>query len=76
VSYGFYLWHVPVLLWLRAHSLLPMNPPGAALVGGAVSLALALASWRLIERPAIAWARRTRKQSDVRTPTTVGRQAA
>jgi peptidoglycan/LPS O-acetylase OafA/YrhL len=73
VSYGFYLWHVPVLLWLRAHSLLPLDPIGAALVGGAVSLALAAASWRLIERPAIAWAKRDR---DVRTPATAGRQPA
>jgi peptidoglycan/LPS O-acetylase OafA/YrhL len=73
VSYGFYLWHVPVLLWLRAHSLLPLDPIGAALVGGSVSLALAAASWRLIERPAIAWAKRDR---DVRTPATAGRQPA
>jgi peptidoglycan/LPS O-acetylase OafA/YrhL len=57
VSYGFYLWHVPVLLFLRGHGLLPLNPAGAALVGGAASLAVAVASWRLVERPAIAWAR-------------------
>ncbi len=73
VSYGFYLWHVPVLLWLRAHSLLPLNPFGASLVGGAVTLALATLSWRLIERPAIAWARRTKH---VRTVPTPGRQPA
>jgi peptidoglycan/LPS O-acetylase OafA/YrhL len=57
VSYGFYLWHVPVLLWLRGHGLLPLDPVGAAVVGGAVSLALAAGSWRFVERPAIAWAR-------------------
>jgi acetyltransferase len=73
VSYGFYLWHVPVLLWLRAHALLPLDPAGAAVVGGAVSLALAVLSWYLVERPAIAWARRRR---DVRTTSQVGRQAA
>ncbi|HVL94571.1 MAG TPA: acyltransferase [Solirubrobacteraceae bacterium] len=61
VSYGFYLWHVPVLLFLRAHGLLPLSTPGAALVGGAASLVVAAASWRLVERPAIAWARRSRR---------------
>ena len=73
VSYGFYLWHVPVLLWLRAHALLPLDPFGAALVGGAVTLALAVLSWRLIERPAIAWARRGR---DVRPAPAAGSQPA
>jgi peptidoglycan/LPS O-acetylase OafA/YrhL len=73
VSYGFYLWHVPVLLWLRAHGLLPLDPLGASVAGGAASLALATISWRAIERPAIEWARRTR---DVRHGTTAGRQPA
>ncbi|CAB4928724.1 unannotated protein [freshwater metagenome] len=59
VSYGLYLWHVPVLLWLRAHGLLPQHTWGAVLVGLPVSLALAALSWRLVERPAIAWCRRT-----------------
>jgi peptidoglycan/LPS O-acetylase OafA/YrhL len=60
VSYGLYLWHVPVLLALRGHGLLPASPWLAALVALPVSLLLAWASWRAVERPAIAWARRTR----------------
>ncbi|MDX6679057.1 MAG: hypothetical protein QOE31_3109 [Solirubrobacteraceae bacterium] len=58
VSYGLYLWHVPVLLWLRGLELLPLNTIGAAAVALPVSLALAAASWRLLEQPAI---RRARK---------------
>ncbi len=60
VSYGLYLWHVPVLLVLRANGLMPVTPLGAALVGLPVSLLLGWASWRLVETPAIAWSRRTR----------------
>ncbi len=62
VSYGFYLWHVPVLVALRAHGLLPMNPLGAVAVGGAVSIAVAAVSWNLLERPAIEWARRAGRE--------------
>ncbi|MCD6727327.1 MAG: acyltransferase [Solirubrobacteraceae bacterium] len=59
LSYGLYLWHVPVLLWLRAKGLLPGGVVGAVLVGLPASLALAWLSWRLVERPAIRWSRRT-----------------
>jgi peptidoglycan/LPS O-acetylase OafA/YrhL len=45
LTYGFYLWHVPVLWAFRDQPIL------WRLVGGfAVSLAAALASWRLVER--------------------------
>ncbi len=61
VSFGLYLWHVPVLLWLRARGLMPVSPLGAVLVAFPVSLLAAWLSWRLVERPAIAWSRRTRR---------------
>lgn len=60
VSYGLYLWHVPVLLALRAEGMLPLSPLGAVAVALPASLLLATASWRLVERPAIAWARSRR----------------
>ena len=60
VSYGLYLWHVPVLLVLRANGLLPLSPLGATLVGLPISLLLGWASLRLVERPAMAWSRRTK----------------
>ena len=71
VSYGFYLWHVPVLLVLRGHSLVALDPFAAGAVAGAVSLVLAVLSWKLVERPAIAWGRRTR---DVSAVSGMGRQ--
>ena len=56
VSYGVYLWHLDVLRELESGGL-----PGAAVVvlGLAGSLALGAASWYGIERPAIAWRRRS-----------------
>lgn len=52
VSYGIYLWHVPVFLTLRAHDLLPSSPVLAIVVALPITLALAEASWRWVERPA------------------------
>ncbi len=60
VSYGLYLWHVPVLVVLRANGLLPLTPWGATLVALPISLLLGWLSLRLIEKPAMAWSRRTR----------------
>jgi acetyltransferase len=58
VSYGLYLWHVPLLLWLRAHGLLPGSPLAALAVAGPLSGLAAVASWCLVERPALARGRR------------------
>ncbi len=58
ISYGLYLWHVPVLLALRADGLMPVSPLGALAVGLPVSLLLGWLSWRFVEAPAIAWSRR------------------
>lgn len=61
-SYGIYLWHVAVAV--EAARLLPDGPSAwegmaimlpLTLVG---SIALGAASWRVVERPAVAWARR------------------
>lgn len=60
ISYGLYLWHVPVLLVLRANGLLPLSPWGATLVALPISLLLGWLSLRLVEKPAIAWSRRTK----------------
>ena len=60
VSYGLYLWHVPVLLVMRAAGLLPLDVAGATLVGLPVSLLAGWLSFRFVEAPAIAWSRRTR----------------
>jgi peptidoglycan/LPS O-acetylase OafA/YrhL len=70
VSYGVYLWHVPLLLFLRAHDLLPLSPAGAFAVVTPVAIAVAAVSWYAIERPFQARARRatrrpTRQPADV-----------
>jgi peptidoglycan/LPS O-acetylase OafA/YrhL len=58
VSYGFYLWHVPVLLALRGHGLLPLDPVLGTLVAFGPALAVSALSWFALERPAIRWAAR------------------
>ncbi len=60
VSYGFYLWHVPLLLVLRSNGLLPLSTLGATLVALPPALLLGWLSFRFVEAPAIAWSRRTR----------------
>lgn len=60
ISYGFFLWHVPVLLVLRGHGLLPLSVAGAVVVALPLSLLAGWLSWRCVEQPAIAWSRRRR----------------
>lgn len=68
VSYGLYLWHLPILIAVRGAGLLP-EPfvPRLAVVLG-LSLLAAWASWALIERPAIAWSHRRVERRRARTP--------
>ena len=60
VSYGFYLWHLPVLLWLQANG--GVDAAGGALAfalyGLLFSLVIAGVSWVLVERPALRLAMR------------------
>jgi len=56
ISYGVYLWHVPLLLALRAAGALPLQPLLALPVVLAAAMAVASLSWLLVERPALAWA--------------------
>lgn len=58
VSYGFYLWHVPVILFAKRLGLLPSDFVAAAALTLPISLAIATASWHLLERPMIARASR------------------
>jgi len=52
ISYGIYLWHLPVLLTLRNHSLAP-TPPALLAMTLAVVIALSALTWQLVERPII-----------------------
>ncbi|HSS56466.1 MAG TPA: acyltransferase, partial [Solirubrobacteraceae bacterium] len=60
ISYGLYLWHLPVLLWLRFQGLMPGGFVLAWLEVAALSALVALASWVFVERPAIEAAGRWR----------------
>jgi peptidoglycan/LPS O-acetylase OafA/YrhL len=53
ISYGLYLWHLPVLLWLRFEGLMPGGFVVAWLEVTALAALVASASWVLVERPAI-----------------------
>lgn len=58
VSYGFYLWHVPLILLVKRLGLLPHSFFAAVAVALPVALGVAAASWHLMEKPAIDWAAR------------------
>lgn len=53
VSYGVYLWHLPLLLAARHVGLLPDAFAPRALIVAALALLAGFASWRLIEQPLI-----------------------
>lgn len=52
-SYGLYLWHVPLILFLRRLDLLPLSFVPALLVVVPPALGAAALSWRFVERPAL-----------------------
>ena len=53
ISYGLYLWHLPVLLWLRFEGLMVGGFVVPWLEVAALSAVVAYASWVFVERPAI-----------------------
>jgi peptidoglycan/LPS O-acetylase OafA/YrhL len=62
ISYGFYLWHVPVLMVLRGYGLLPLDPVLGTLVALVPALAVSTLSWFALERPILRWtAQRNRR---------------
>lgn len=79
VSYGLFLWHVPLILWLRSEGLLPSEPLTAGLIVLPLSLLVAALSWRLVERPVIAVVSltvRRRAPASTHTRPTVGSDVA
>jgi acetyltransferase len=53
ISYGMYLWHVPVIVWARGHGLLAGGPVLDITLVLPVAIALGAASWYLVELPLI-----------------------
>jgi peptidoglycan/LPS O-acetylase OafA/YrhL len=68
ISYGFYLWHVPVLMFLRGHGLLPLDPVLGMLVAIGPAIAVSALSWFALERPIIAWAARRNERARAQRP--------
>jgi peptidoglycan/LPS O-acetylase OafA/YrhL len=58
VSYGFFLWQLPLILLLKRAGLFPTAFAPAFLVAFPVVVAVAAASWRFIERPLLTRGRR------------------
>ncbi|HTA66232.1 MAG TPA: acyltransferase [Xanthomonadaceae bacterium] len=60
ISYGLYLWHLPVLLWLHARGgVIAAGSPAIFVFDGLLfSLMAAVLSWQFIERPAMRFAAR------------------
>ncbi len=63
ISYGVYLWHVPVLLFLRGHGLLALDPLLGTLTALVPVLAVSALSWVALERPLIARAARRNERA-------------
>ena len=61
ISYGFYLWHVPVLMVMRGYGLLPLDPVLGTLVALVPALAVSALSWFAFERPVLRWTKRREK---------------
>ena len=63
ISYGFYLWHVPVLVVLRGYGLLPLDPVAGTLIALVPALAVSALSWFALERPILRWTARRDKRA-------------
>ena len=61
ITYGLYLWHIPLIVWARGHGLLPGGVLSAAVMLP-VAIAFGAASWYLLERPFMRLAARGPRQ--------------
>jgi peptidoglycan/LPS O-acetylase OafA/YrhL len=64
VSYGFYLWHIPVFFAVR-HFDSHWNNVERVIIATVVTLIFTLLSWFALERPLMAWNRRLEARRDV-----------
>jgi acetyltransferase len=69
ISYGFYLWHIPLIVWARGHGLLDGGVHTDLAILLPVAVTFGAASWYLIERPLMNMAaglRRTERRAPKR----------
>ncbi len=71
VSYGFYLWHLPVFFAV-AHFDTHWNDVVRVVVAVSITLALTLLSWFLVERPLMGWSKRLSARDEARRAAAVG----
>jgi peptidoglycan/LPS O-acetylase OafA/YrhL len=70
LSFGIYLWHFPTIYLLRAAGWWSPDLLVALASTTAISGALALFSWKVLEQPAVRWSHRVRRPADTPTPRT------
>ena len=77
LSFGVYLTHFPVIYVLRTLERFPDGPVAAIGLVLGISTVLAIVSWHVVEKPAIAWARRrTPSRTPAPRPVLVGASGA
>ena len=69
VSYSLFLWHEPIIWWLRDQGMLASSSSVTAFVAnlaivGTVSLVLSGLTYRVVELPALRWKARTRTRDE------------
>jgi peptidoglycan/LPS O-acetylase OafA/YrhL len=67
ISYGIYVFHLLVLSYFTHHAWHPTRPLTRALLALAATIALAGASWRILERPLIEGGRRLAEALELRS---------
>ncbi len=68
VSYGLYLWHLPIFAILsRSTTVMHWQPLGRYALALSLTAVATAASWFLLERPVLKWKDRLERRSDERT---------
>jgi peptidoglycan/LPS O-acetylase OafA/YrhL len=74
ISYGLYLFHIPIIYWLRP-ARLGWDAPGLTLLAAGLSIAAAVVSYYCVERPCLRLKGRLRAP-DTLTPARADRASA
>jgi acetyltransferase len=67
ISYGFYLWHIPLIVWARGNGMLEGSAPLDFAVVLPVAVALGAASWYAVELPLMKKAANYSRRARLRT---------